>query len=243
MKNKLQQSFLNYLLGQQGKTTLKSTDHSPLLNHAILPSTVNNSLNRIQSPVLNYVLSDESKPTLKDNLQSSLLNYLLQQDSGRGLSIQESSLPETVSYLPVSNTLPERPKLSLPTSIPITTLSAVSRPVQSINYVPTTMPRMSTYMTHDSSPSTTLPLGMAHLCEPIKFRRYRSKLFADTGGILSREKFHLLSALISRRSPADRVRPAFGLSGSLRLDPRRVVIIFEIPSGVSNPDGSPVDRE
>ncbi|XP_031837914.2 uncharacterized protein LOC116429287 [Nomia melanderi] len=159
MKNKLQHSFLNYLLGQQGKTTLKSGDHNPLLNYAALPGMVNNSLNRIQSPALNYVLPDEPKSALKDNLQSSLLNYLLQQDSGRGLSIQESSLPETVSYLPVSNTLPERPKLSLPASIPMTTLSTVSRPLQSINYVPTTIPRLSAFMTQDSPTSTTLPLA------------------------------------------------------------------------------------
>ncbi|XP_076283942.1 uncharacterized protein LOC143210707 isoform X2 [Lasioglossum baleicum] len=160
VKNKLQQSLIGYLLSQQGKTTLKSNNEHSLGNYGPLPIAMNSNPNKNQSPVFNYVLSDESKPALKDNLQSSLLNYLLQQESNRDLPVQQSSLPETVNYMPVTNAL-ERPKLSLP-SIPLATLSAVSRPLQTINYVPATMPRVSSFMAQDSPPSSTLPLASSY---------------------------------------------------------------------------------
>ncbi|XP_043251680.1 uncharacterized protein LOC122396948 [Colletes gigas] len=156
LKNKLQQSLLNYLLTQQAKSAIKSNEESSVVNYA-LPDVSNNSLNKIHSTVSNYVLPEESKDALKDNLRSSLLSYLLQPQSNRALSFQQSSLPETVNYVPLGNALVERPKLSIP-SIPIGTLSGVSRPLQTVNYVPT-MPRVSAFVTQDSLSSSALPLG------------------------------------------------------------------------------------
>nr|XP_033339163.1 mucin-5AC-like [Megalopta genalis] len=157
MKNKLQQSLLNYFLSQQGKTTVKGGNDNSLGSYVPLQSAINSGPSKNHSPAFNYVLQDESKLPLKDNLQSSFLNYLLQQESNRDLPVQHSSLPETVNYMPLASTLSERQKLSLP-GIPLATLSAVSRPLQSINYVPATMPRVSGYMGQDTA-STSLPLG------------------------------------------------------------------------------------
>nr|XP_034180240.1 mucin-5AC-like [Osmia lignaria] len=161
VKNKLQQSLLSYLLSQQEKNPLKINEQSTLLSNYASPDVLSNSLdNKIPGPVLNYVLPAESKNSLKNNLQTSLLNYLLQQESNRGLSFQPSTpSTETVNYLSLA-TLAEKPKLTLPT-VPIATLSAVSRPLQTLNYVPVTMPRTPSFVTQDSSVSSLpiLPLG------------------------------------------------------------------------------------
>ncbi|XP_076682594.1 uncharacterized protein LOC143376313 isoform X2 [Andrena cerasifolii] len=154
LKSKLQQSLLSYLLSQQAKGAIKSNDQSPLLNYA-LPDVLNNSFNnKIQSQPLSYVLPGESKAALKDNL----LNYLLQPESNRGLSFQPSSLSETVNYVPLASTLADRSKLTLP-SIPMATLSAIPRPLQTMNYIPPTLPRVSPFIAQDSS--SVLPLGAA----------------------------------------------------------------------------------
>ncbi|KZC06030.1 hypothetical protein WN55_07116 [Dufourea novaeangliae] len=154
-KNKAQQSLLTYLLAQQGKTTLKSNEQNPLLNYVVLPPVMTNSLNnKIQNPVSSYVHPEEGKSALKD----SLLNYMLQQEPNHGLSVQQSSLPETVNYVPLTNTYAERPKLSL-SSLPFSTLSAVPRPMETINYVSATVPRVSGFATQDTSPSAAFPLG------------------------------------------------------------------------------------
>lgn len=161
MKNKLQQSLLGYLLSQQAKNPVKINEQSTSLSNYVSTDVLSNSLdNKIPGPVLNYVLPEESKTSLKNNLQTSLLNYLLQQESNRGLSFQQSTpSTETVNYLSLA-TLAEKPKLTLPT-VPIATLSAVSRPLQTLNYVPVTLPRTPSFVTQDSSVSSlpVLPLG------------------------------------------------------------------------------------
>ncbi|XP_003700099.2 uncharacterized protein LOC100876344 [Megachile rotundata] len=152
MKNKLQQSLLSYLLSQQAKSPIKLNEQTSLSNY-VSPDVLSNSLdNKIPGSVVNYVLPEESKATLKGNLQSSLLNYLLQQESNRGLSFQQSS-PEALNFVSLA-ALAEKPKLTLPT-VPIATLSAVPRPLQSYNYVP--VPRTSTFLGQDSA--SLLPLG------------------------------------------------------------------------------------
>ncbi|XP_053972976.1 uncharacterized protein LOC128873420 [Hylaeus volcanicus] len=153
--NKIQNLPLNYALSDVLNNSVNKIQNLPL-NYA-LPDVLNNNLNKIQSPVSSYVLPQESKDALKDNLQSSLLSYLLQSQSNRGLSFQQSSSPETLNYIPLGNTLVERPKLHMP-NIPISTLSTVSRPIQSINYV-STMPRVPTFMTQDTQTSSDIPLG------------------------------------------------------------------------------------
>ncbi|XP_033343525.1 uncharacterized protein LOC117230327 isoform X2 [Bombus vosnesenskii] len=157
LKDKFQQSVLDYLLSQQEKDGIKSNVQILPLNQA-LPDTSNNSLNnKIPSMVLNYILPENSKGVLKNNLQSSLLSYLLQQESNHGLPFQQSSLSETANHVPLT-TIVERPTMTLP-SIPIATLSAVSRPVQTINYIPITPPRVSAFLPQDSSTSSGLSLG------------------------------------------------------------------------------------
>ncbi|KAK1123150.1 hypothetical protein K0M31_008783 [Melipona bicolor] len=158
LKNKVQQSLLAYLLSQQAKNSIKSNDVQILpLNQALSDVSNNSPNNKIPGTVLNYVLPEESKGPLKNNLQSSLLSYLLQRESNRDLPFQQTSLSETANHVPLA-TVVERPTMTLP-SIPIATLSAVSRPMQTINYVPITLPRMSAFVAQDSSTSTSLPLG------------------------------------------------------------------------------------
>lgn len=168
LKNKVQQSLLAYLLSQQAKNDVKSNVQILPLNQA-LSDVSNNSLNnKITGTVLNYVLPEESKGPLKNNLQSSLLSYLLQQESNRDLPFQQTSLSETANHVPLA-TIVEKPTMTLP-SIPIATLSAVSRPMQTINYIPITLPRMSALVAQDSSTSTSLPLGIASSYKSIKLR-------------------------------------------------------------------------
>ncbi|XP_043510936.1 uncharacterized protein LOC122529170 [Frieseomelitta varia] len=157
LKNKIQQSLLAYLLSQQAKNGIKSNVQILPLNQALSDVSNNSPNNKIPGTVLNYVLSEESKGPLKNNLQSSLLSYLLQQESNRDLPFQQTSLSETANHVPLA-TVVERPTMTLP-SIPIATLSAVSRPMQAINYIPITLPRMSAFVAQDSSRSTSLPLG------------------------------------------------------------------------------------
>ncbi|XP_076237879.1 uncharacterized protein LOC143181384 [Calliopsis andreniformis] len=153
LKGKLQQSLLGYLLSQQAKTAIKSNDQSSMLSYA-LPDVLNSSLNnKIQGQPLNYVLPEESKAALKDNL----LNYLLQPEPNRGLSFPQSSLSETVNYIPLNTALAERPKITLPT-LPIATLSAISRPLQTLNYASPTLPKVPTFIAQDTS--SGIPLGM-----------------------------------------------------------------------------------
>ena len=174
LKDKFQQSMLDYLLSQQAKDGIKSNVQILPLNQA-LPDTSNNSLNnKIPSMVLNYILPEESKGVLKNNLQSSLLSYLLQQESNHGLPFQQSSLSETANHVPLT-TIVERPTMTLP-SIPIATLSAVSRPMQTINYIPITPPRVSAFVPQDSSTSSGLSLGIATSNESIRFRPNRSSM-------------------------------------------------------------------
>lgn len=139
------------------------------LNQAFSDVSNNRPNNKIPGTVLNYVLPEESKGTLKNNLQSSLLSYLLQQESNRDLPFQQTSLSETANHVPLA-TVVERPTMTLPSSIPIATLSAVSRPMQTINYIPITLPRMSAFVAQDSSTSTGLPLGTASSYKSIKLR-------------------------------------------------------------------------
>ncbi|XP_017756825.1 PREDICTED: LOW QUALITY PROTEIN: uncharacterized protein LOC108548419 [Eufriesea mexicana] len=155
LKNKLQQPLFGYMLSQKAKDAIKNNEQILLQP---LPDALNNSLNnKIYGTVMNYVLPEESKAALKNNLQSSLWNYLLQQESNHGLHYLPSSLSETANHLPLASVV-ERPKMALP-SVPIATLSAVSRPMQTINYLPITLPRMSAFMAQDASMSPGLPLG------------------------------------------------------------------------------------
>ncbi|XP_017799455.1 PREDICTED: uncharacterized protein LOC108580256 [Habropoda laboriosa] len=144
LKNTLQQSLLSYLTSQQLKSPDKTNGSTALLDNALN----NNLITKLQSPALSYTLPEESKITLKDNLQIPLLNYLLQQESNRALPVAHTTIPETVNYIPLES-LVDKPKLVLPT-VPIATLSAVSRPLQTINYASTTLPRVS-----------ALPLGLS----------------------------------------------------------------------------------
>ena len=168
LKNKIQQSLLAYLLSQQAKNGVKSNVQILPLNQALSDVSNNSPNNKIPGAVLNYVLPEESKGPLKNNLQSSLLSYLLQQESNRDLPFQQASLSETANHVPLA-TVVERPTMTLP-SIPIATLSAVSRPMQTINYIPITLPRMSAFVAQDSSTSTSLPLGIASSYKSIKLR-------------------------------------------------------------------------
>ncbi|XP_076173385.1 uncharacterized protein LOC143149700 [Ptiloglossa arizonensis] len=152
-KNKLQQSLLGYLLSQQARNAIKNNEQSSLLNYALPDASYNGLNNKIPGSLSGYVLPVESK----DSLRSSLLSYLLQPESSRGLSFQQSSLPETVNYVSLAGTFTDRAKLPMP-SIPIATLSAVSRPLQTVNYV-AALPRVPGFVTQDSS--SALPLGMA----------------------------------------------------------------------------------
>lgn len=155
-KEKLQQSLLTYLLSQQSKdsTAAKSAESIVPTSHE-LPDTLNNSLNnKIQGTVLNYVLPEESKDALKSTLQNSLLNYLLQQQSNHGSTFQQPSLFEAANHVPLT-TIVDRPKMTLP-SIPIATLPPVSRPLQAINYIPISMPKLSPFAAQDSSPGLQL---------------------------------------------------------------------------------------
>lgn len=162
LKNKLHQPFIDYMLS---KDAMKNNGQMLLQP---VPDALNNSLNnKMYGTVLNYVLPEESKAAMKNNLQSSLWNYLLQQESNHGLPYQPAPLTETGNHLPLASVV-ERPKMALP-SVPIATLSAVSRPMQTINYLPITLPRMSPFMAQDASMSAGLPLGMAPSYESIKF--------------------------------------------------------------------------
>ncbi|XP_026669782.1 uncharacterized protein LOC108625509 isoform X2 [Ceratina calcarata] len=157
LRNNSPVSLLGYLLSQSGKTGIKLNEHASSLLNPPLPEG-NNFGNKIQSSMLNYVLPEESK--LKDNLQSSLLNYLLQQELNRGLSFQQSPVSGNTNYVQLAS-LAEKPKITLP-GMSIATLSPVSRPLQTINYVsPTaTLPRVSSFGAQ-VSPTGILPLGAA----------------------------------------------------------------------------------
>lgn len=154
-KEKLQQSLLSYLLSQQSKDSVKSTASIVPTSHE-LSDTLNNSLNnKLQGAVLNYV--EESKDALKSTLQNSLLNYLLQQQSNHGSTFQQPSLFEATNHVPLTSIV-DRPKMALP-SIPIATLSPVSRPLQAINYIPISMPKVSPFAAQDSSPGLQLDIN------------------------------------------------------------------------------------
>lgn len=157
-KEKLQQSLLSYLLSQQSKDSVKSAASIVPTSHELSDTLNSNLNNKVQGAVLNYVLPEESKDALKSTLQNSLLNYLLQQQSNHGSTFQQPSLFEATNHAPLTSIV-DRPKMTL-SSIPIATLSPVSRPFsQPINYIPISMPKVSPFAAQDSSPGLQLDIN------------------------------------------------------------------------------------
>lgn len=157
-KEKLQQSLLSYLLSQQSKDSVKSAASIVPTSHELSDTLNSNLNNKVQGAVLNYVVPEESKDALKSTLQNSLLNYLLQQQSNHGSTFQQPSLFEATNHAPLTSIV-DRPKMTL-SSIPIATLSPVSRPFsQPINYIPISMPKVSPFAAQDSSPGLQLDIN------------------------------------------------------------------------------------
>lgn len=146
LNSKIQSQSLNYALPVLNNN-FSNKIQAQQLNYALPDVLSSNLSNKLQTQSLNYVLPEEPKTTLRDNL----LNYLLQPESNRGLSLQQSSLSDTVNYVPLGD-LTERPKFQLP-SMPIASLSAISRPLQTINYVSSAAPKVPSFVTQDSLPS------------------------------------------------------------------------------------------
>ncbi|CAK9827662.1 hypothetical protein ANTRET_LOCUS5337 [Anthophora retusa] len=166
LKNKLQQTLIDHLISQQAKINDETNQSIALLNNSL----ASNLSTEFQNSALTYVLPERLKFTQKDNSEIPLLNYLLHQESNRALPIQQSTITESVNYIPLAS-LVDKPKLILPT-VPIATLSAVSRPLQTINYASTTLPRTS-----------TLPLGLSSSVADSQATSLFNSLPGGIGGI------------------------------------------------------------
>ncbi|KAF7380787.1 hypothetical protein HZH66_014163 [Vespula vulgaris] len=141
-------SLLNYLLSREPKSNVQSA----MLNY-ILPTESRLTLkDNVQSKILDYNMPEESaKEMLKNNLQNTYLDYLLQGEAKRSLSFQPLQ-SGAFNYVPM--TMPTEQKMTMP----ISTLSSISHPMENINYIPT----MTPYLNLDSTTSPRLTLDSNH---------------------------------------------------------------------------------
>ncbi|KAK2585658.1 hypothetical protein KPH14_010276 [Odynerus spinipes] len=155
-KSAIPSSLLNYLVSREPK------NNDAIFGNYVLPSEPKLTFkDNIQGKFMEYLIPEESKQLLnnvKNNAQNTYLDYVLRQEPKQDISfrsLQSQALQPQALQSQAFNYVPLMMSREQKLTLPISTLSSMSRPIENMNYVPTVMP----YFNADSSSSSRFTLG------------------------------------------------------------------------------------